>query len=469
MSITKYTFDQNVKLVNMLDDAGRLNDLTKWTIDGVGNVTHTSVNTSLGITGDRMDYITGAGTIWIGLNKTTNTIIKAGRIIYYGYWCYAHKTPITNTRIRLGFGGNYFDTNSGLTNDTWLFRSQVATMSEDIVNPTMQLKTIGNTSTASAGDYLIVANPIIIDITGITKNGVQITKADMDEFMLSRPNIYINGQMSDLITANVDSLTDTVNSIDFSMNSAVGNDYAQGLNISPAGIKYNMFKYPGVLKNLLGDNGNFEDANSLQSGFVAYYGGQTWSKSTESITDSKSQVLSMISDGKTSLSLYNKPYLTPTTQDVFYACCWVNNKDSVEVNIRHTCSTPGSILYNNFTRLPIGQWTFLSGHGSPTIVGVEHDWHVRVESGGTPTGSVLVDNLVILNLTECFGAGKEPSKEDMDKIMQAHFKTMYIDGTGQPTEFSLPAQIEVANKAEYDALKASGKVIEGAMYFWEGV
>lgn len=101
--------------------------------------------------------------------------------------------------------------------------------------------------------------------------------------------------------------------------------------------------------------------------------------------------------------------------DVYYSSFEISDYISGKLRIEH-----GVTSYSDFFSGD-GKKSFLSKSLGNT------SFNVRAMESST---NLKVDNVIVINLTETFGAGNEPTKEQMDKIMELHGG--WFDGTVNP-------------------------------------
>ncbi|MPN28438.1 hypothetical protein SDC9_175879 [bioreactor metagenome] len=81
-----------------------------------------------------------------------------------------------------------------------------------------------------------------------------------------------------------------------------------------------------------------------------------------------------------------------------------------------------------------------------TVPGTATNIKVILRNMGVTSGSFAFDNILVIDLTKTFGAGKEPTLEEMDRLM-ARFPNSWFDGV-KPVQTIETLYQEKANKVQ---------------------
>ncbi|MCX8074056.1 MAG: hypothetical protein N2749_00515 [Clostridia bacterium] len=166
------------------------------------------------------------------------------------------------------------------------------------------------------------------------------------------------------------------------------------------------------IKNLL-PNGSYENtgatllANSGYSSIIKKFGNYS--------------LYITCPNGSSENTIQTSDKITTYANHKYYLSCWVYPAASANIQMYARIAEP-SISRNPSN---INQWNFVSG--ILTFATTSTDY-ARLDNNSQDT-TVYYDGFTIIDLTDIFGAGNEPTKEEMDSIINGY--NGYIDGEAQ--------------------------------------
>lgn len=114
----------------------------------------------------------------------------------------------------------------------------------------------------------------------------------------------------------------------------------------------------------------------------------------------------------------------PQANSKYYMCGWyyVTSFASGAPRLKFRCTSPATENDALINTALTGQWQFLSIVFDTTGYTLTACDYFALHDGGisTSTFDIKIDGVMLINLTDAFGAGKEPSQAEMDALVQAN-------------------------------------------------
>ena len=180
------------------------------------------------------------------------------------------------------------------------------------------------------------------------------------------------------------------------------------------------FKATDVPAKNLVTNGNFSNGTAGYSSFGA----------TISAADN---ILSVTGTGAflSAQTWFNNPEYV--SGDMFYARVRVRVTNNIASQVR-LVSYPSQSLSRTIATPAENEWIDISAQGTYSYSGSISDTRLMVittyPTAGDAAGKVTeVQYVLLLNLTQIFGAGNEPTREQMDELL-AQFPNSWFNGVG---------------------------------------
>lgn len=387
--LTTVESDTVVSATNLVTNGDFINGTTGWLVSG-GTIASDSVvflsspnSVMVSVPAKQWVRCYQAETVTIGNKYYISTFLKSTAVTGGLRFAYAY-----------GELGNY--PSGFLVNSTdaisWKRFSSV-------FSPTATNLVFGVTAYMSSGQSINLDNLSLIDLTATFGAGNEPTVEQMDKILAQFPNSWFNATENLFLAKQV---LDRVNELDT--------------------------RTEMVAQNLV-VNGDF--SNGTTGWTTATYG--TLSASNNILTVTATDTLySLISQNGKYFNLNDKIYIRAKAK---------NTTGGVKLSL---CSDLAGSTVSNVSNVSANTWYTLSG----TYNGSGGNQGIRVDkSGATEIGDTLqIQNTLLINLTATFGAGKEPTLAEMDRLM-THFPNSWFDGK-QPLNTIRNLYTDKANKVQ---------------------
>lgn len=397
-------FDTTMMGTNLVTNGDVSNDTTGWS-GIVANLS--SANNTLSVTGD------GSG-LDPRATQTTTLQYQNGDKVYVKANCKVTNSSAITIQYRL--------TATGMTTQTVTPKSAPALNENYSVSFVIPLASGGSgnvglqivhtyTDAATAnGKVMEVKNIIAINLTAAFGKGNEPTAEQMDGILAKFTNSWFNG------TAN-------------------------------------LFRANATLNKLMAVDARteFEAKNSLSNGDFSN-GTTGWGKYNSNISVANN-VLSVTGDGTSMYTpAYNTTSLIATVGNKLYSKCLVRSTSATlpSLELIFQASSGGSQVINALAAAAQNAWyaqSFISAIPSGSSGNVQLKVQSKYADAPTSNGQTMeIKYVILIDLTATFGAGKEPTLAEMDRLM-ARFPNSWFDGV-KPIQTIETLYQEKANKVQ---------------------